>query len=56
MLTKVNFSIPVGLAYEYHNVALDVRYNIGITSVYKAPSDKIRNSTFTFTLGYGINL
>ena len=56
MLCRVNYSIPVGLAYEYSNIALDVRYNIGITSVYKESADKIRNSTLMFTLSYGINL
>ena len=55
-LLTLNYSIPVGLAYEYSNIALDVRYNIGITSVYKESADKIRNSTLMFTLSYGINL
>lgn len=46
-----NFSIPVGLSYEYECFVLDARYNIGVTKIMK-DSDQGRNSTFTFTLGY----
>jgi len=46
-----NFSIPVGLSYEYQNFVLDARYNIGVTKIYKE-ADQGRNSTFAITLGY----
>ena len=54
VLNKVNLSIPVGLAYEWNHIALDVRYNIG---------DKDGNSygkashggAFLVTLGYGFD-
>ena len=46
-----NFSIPVGLSYEYQNFVLDARYNIGVTKIYK-DADQGRNSTFAITLGY----
>jgi hypothetical protein len=45
-----NFSIPVGLSYEYQNFVLDARYNIGVSKVIKNYKDK--NSVFQITLGY----
>ena len=46
-----NFSIPVGLSYEYESFVLDARYNIGVTKLFK-DADQGRNSTFSITLGY----
>ena len=46
-----NFSIPVGLSYEYQNFVLDARYNICVTKLVK-DADQGRNSTFAITLGY----
>ena len=46
-----NFSIPVGLSYEYQSFVLDARYNIGVTKLIK-DLDQGRNSTFSITLGY----
>ena len=46
-----NFSVPVGLSYEYESFVLDARYNIGITKIFK-DADQGRNSTFSITLGY----
>ena len=34
-IKSVDFSIPVGISYEYMNVCLDARYNIGCTKVFK---------------------
>lgn len=48
-----NFSIPVGLSYEYEGFVLDARYNIGITKLYKEAVEG-RNSTFSISLGYKI--
>lgn len=45
-----DFSIPVGVSYEYKNVQLDARYNWGLTNVTKDGDAK--NSVFQFTLGY----
>ena len=58
VMNGFNVSIPVGVSYEYKNVCLDVRYNIGLTHIYKDqdPNDTSHNSTFMFTLGYGIDL
>lgn len=50
-----DFSIPIGLSYEYANVVLDVRYNIGLTHVYK-DLDTGSNRVFNLTVGYKFNL
>ena len=58
VLNKVSLSIPVGISYEYRNVVLDLRYNIGVSHVYKEQSsyDASRGQTVMLTLGYGIDL
>ena len=45
-----DFSIPVGLSYEYNNVVFDARYNFGVTNI--AVGGDSKNSVFQFTLGY----
>ena len=49
-----DFSIPVGISYEYMNVCLDARYNIGVSKL--ADGDAGRNSVFQITLGYKFKL
>ena len=51
---SVIMSIPVGASYEYKNVVLDARYNIGVTNVYKEGDAK--QSAFVVTLGYKFKL
>ena len=56
-MKKVNFSIPVGFSYEFANVVLDARYNIGLTPIqqvldYKGPKNKV----FTVSVGYRFTL
>ncbi len=51
---KVDFSIPVGLSYEFSNVVIDARYNWGLTKMFK--DVKARNSVFQFTVGYKFEL
>lgn len=51
-----DFSIPVGLSYEFSNVVLDARYNIGVTKVFDAGDDSPKNSVFQITLGYKFSL
>ncbi len=53
---KVDFSIPIGVSYEYMNVILDARYNIGVTKVNKDDISNSKNKTFTFTVGYRFSL
>ena len=45
-----DFSIPVGLSYEYSDFVLDARYNFGLTKV--ADGTDSKNSVFQITLGY----
>ena len=49
-----DLSIPVGVSYEYMNICLDARYNIGCTKVDK--DVKGCNSVFQITLGYKFKL
>ena len=49
-----DFSIPVGISYEYMNVCLDARYNIGVTKVLENADPK--NTVFQLTLGYKFKL
>lgn len=52
----VDFSIPVGLSYEFPTVpiVIDARYNWGLTKVVDGGDSK--NSVFQFTLGYKFDL
>lgn len=53
----VDFSIPVGLSYEFKNgIVLDGRYNIGLTNVSKDDNVKATNSVFQIGVGYKFNL
>ena len=47
---SVDFSIPVGLSYEFNNFVIDGRYNFGVTKI--ADYSDSKNSVFQFTLGY----
>lgn len=55
LLNKTDWSIPVGLSYEYENVVIDCRYNFGISNVYKLVSGD-KNRGFHLTVGYKFNL
>lgn len=49
---EVGVSVPVGISYEYENVIIDFRYNIGISDICK--SETQRNQVFALTVGYRI--
>ena len=51
-MKKFDFSIPVGVSYEYMNIVLDARYNIGLTKGNKNGDESRKNSVFQITLGY----
>ena len=53
---KVNLSLPLGLSYEYKNLSLDLRYNLGLTNVMDSKYLTSKNRTIMITLGYGIKL
>lgn len=61
----LDFSIPVGVSYEYQNFVLDARYNFGLTKIASNISiggQEItndidsKNSVFQITLGYKFSL
>ena len=49
-IKSFDFSIPVGLSYEYMNVCLDARYNIGVTKI--ADGVDNYNNVIQITVGY----
>lgn len=49
-----DFSIPVGISYEFYNFVLDARYNWGLTNIVRNTDHK--NSVFQLTIGYKFKL
>ena len=58
LCNKVDFSIPVGLSYEFSDFIIDARYNIGISKIFKSEASTVsqRNSVIMLTVGYKIPL
>ncbi len=61
VFNSFDFAIPVGISYEFSNVIIDARYNIGLTDVRKSDTIKKtekngKNGVFQLTVGYKINL
>ncbi len=55
-LNTMDISIPIGVSYEYQNVILDLRYNLGLIKIYKDKDmPKEKNTFFLFTMGYRLN-
>ncbi|MBP5509270.1 MAG: PorT family protein [Prevotella sp.] len=52
-LKKLDLSIPIGLSYEFSNIVIDARYNLGLTKIIE--DVKAKNSVFMLTLGYKIS-
>lgn len=61
---SVDFSIPVGISYEFDNFVIDGRYNFGVTKwaddvkmgdIAVSPGDS-KHSVFQITLGYKFDL
>ena len=55
---KFDLSVPIGLSYEYKNIVLDARYNIGCTKIIKKDytDDTFKNGVLQITLGYKFQL
>ncbi|MBQ8656246.1 MAG: PorT family protein [Prevotella sp.] len=55
---KVNISVPVGVSYEYRQVVLDLRYNIGLTNLCDVEllNETWRTNSLWLTLGYQFDL
>ena len=62
LCNKVDFSIPVGISYEFSDFIIDARYNFGISKIYKSEADgwhthgSARNGVIMLTVGYKIPL
>ena len=54
-LRNFTLSIPVGISYEYENVVLDARYNMGVLNAYKHGLIA-RNKVFEVSVGYKFDL
>lgn len=61
LCNSFDFSVPVGISYEFCNIIIDARYNFGVTSIVK--DDKLasdakngKNGVFQLTVGYKIKL
>lgn len=51
---SVDFSIPVGVSYEFNRFVIDGRYNLGVTKLIDGADSK--HSVFQFTFGYKFSL
>ena len=51
---SVDVSIPLGVSYEYMNVVVDARYNIGVTKNNKINDSK--SNFFALTVGYKFDM
>ena len=51
---SVDFSIPVGISYQFDRFVIDSRYNFGLTKLIDDSDSK--NSVFQFTFGYKFSL
>ena len=49
-IKSIDFSIPVGISYEFNRFVIDGRYNFGLTKLTDQADSK--NSVFQFTFGY----
>lgn len=56
LFKKTAFAIPVGVSYEYENVMLTARYNIGLSKVYNHDLSDSKNKVITVSVGYKFNL
>ena len=51
-MNTFDFSIPVGLSYEFNRITVDARYNFGLTKLISGIDNAIHNKVFAITLGY----
>ena len=55
-MKKFDFSIPLGLSYEFRDFVSDARYNLGLTNIYDSDNMKVKNGVIMLTVGYKIPL
>lgn len=49
---RVALSVPIGASCNLGNLQLDVRYNVGLTHIYKYTQDNVRANSIQILLGY----
>ena len=54
-LRKFSLSIPIGISYEYENVVLDARYNVGVLNISNQGLSS-RSNILEVSVGYKLNL
>ena len=54
LVKSFDFSIPIGLSYEFSDFVFDARYNWGLTKLIDGFDSK--NTVFQFTVGYKFGL
>ena len=47
-----DLSIPLGISYQFDNIVIDGRYNLGLTKVNKYGDEKSKNGVIQITVGY----
>ena len=56
-LNKFDLSLPIGVSYDFDNIQVDLRYNVGLTKVLSAPGGEgTKNSVVQITVGYKLGL
>lgn len=57
-LSSVSVAIPVGVSYEFSNVIIDARYNLGLTNLHGKlyVGDKVKGRVAEFTAAYRFKL
>lgn len=53
---RFDIGIPIGVTYEYKNISIDLRYLFGLKNLYKYYDERIRNRSFSLTIGYGFTI
>jgi hypothetical protein len=56
LVKKFELSIPVGISYEYENVVIDVRYQLGLTRIQSATRPRQQNREVVLSRGYKFDL
>ena len=55
-ISSLDFSIPLGISYEFNHVVLDARYNFSLTEAMSIMGESTKHSVFQITFGYKFGL
>lgn len=57
-MSSFDLAIPVGISYEFSNIVLDARYNVGVTKIFNGDKTDYtgKNSVIQITLGYKLDI